>query len=240
MVVVLAMMRLRHLLPALVGVALSGCSSDSNTVYEQLGPLLQQELFGGAIFGGEETPAAEPHEMTRAELNQIPYATIGLRVGDGARAFVVPLANNEGSLVYEDPARRGIVMQGGLVTGTHGLGNDLDAVAHRVDDPVVVPTPVPDWPAEVERSYGFTVRGLQPYEIAVTCTYQRGVREFVDIVELRFEVVRIVETCRNPRRTFTNTYWAAPNTGFIWKSVQWVGPRLSPLTVEIVRPYGRS
>ena len=232
------MMRRRYLVPVLCGIVLAACSSGSNTVYEKLGPLLQQELFGGPILGGEKQPPAEPHEMTRAELNKIPYATIGLRIGDGQRAFVVPLADNDGSLVYQDPARRGIVMQGGLVTGTHGLGNDLDALAHRADDPVVVPTPVPEWPSEVERSYAYTVRGLRPYEIAVTCTYQRGAREFVDIVELRFEVVRVEETCRNPRRTFTNTYWAAPDSGFIWKSVQWVGPRLSPLTVEIVRPYG--
>ena len=239
MELVLAVMRLRSLLPLACAAALGACSSGGGTVYERMAPLLQEQFLGGPIFG-EEVPAAEPREMTRAELNEIPYATIALTIGDNPRAFVVPIADNSGYLVYQDPARRGIVMRGGLVTATHGFGHDLDAVQHRRDDPVAVPTPLPEWPSQVARSYEFTVRGLNPYEIGVLCRYERGAREHVDIVELRFEVVRMVETCANARRTFVNTYWANPETGFIWKSEQWVGPNLSPITVEIIRPYARS
>lgn len=220
--------------------ALAGCSSGSGTVYERLGPMLQQQLLSGTALD-EPEPAPEPRrEMSRAELNQIPYATISLRLGDNPRAFVVPLADNGGYLVYQDAARRGIVMRGGLITATHGFGYNLDSVAHRRDDPVVVPTPLPEWPGTVERSYSFTIRGQVPYQIAVVCAFDRSVREIIEIVELRFEVVRMVETCANPRRQFVNTYWADPESGFIWKSVQWVGPQLRPMTVEIVRPYGRS
>lgn len=221
--------------------ALAGCSSDGTTIYEQLGPLVQDQLLGGTLLDGDAAaPAAAQRELTRAELNQIPFATISLRQGDNPRAFVVPVADNGGFLVYQDVERRGIVMEGGLITGTRGFGYDLDAVAHRIDDPVVVPTPLPEWPAGVERSYGFTLRGVTEYDIAVSCTFERGVREFIEIVELRFEVVRVIETCRNPRRTFVNTYWVDPDSGFVWKSEQWVGPRVPPMTVEIVRPYARS
>lgn len=233
------MTRLRFLLLPACAVLLAACSAGSNTIYERMGPLVAQQVFGGPVVGGEE-PAVEPREMTRAELNQIPSATIALKVGDSPRAFVVPLVNNSGFLVYQDPARRGVVMDGGLVTATHGMGYDLNSVARRADDPVAAPTPLPEWPGAVERSYAFTLRGQISYDIGVSCTYDRGVRELIDIVELRFEVVRMVETCRNPRRTFVNTYWADPDSGFIWKSVQWVGPNLSPLTIEIIRPYGRS
>jgi hypothetical protein len=215
---------------------LAACSSSSGTVYERLGPLVSQQLFGGAISGEAEAPP-EAFPLTREAVNQIPYATILLRVGDSPGALVVPVADTGGFLFYQDPARRGIVMQGGLITATHGFGYNLDSVKHQRDDPVVVPTPLPQWPSEVVRSYAFTMRGQTDYEIAVVCTYQRGVREFVEIVELRFEVVRMVEICANQKRRFVNTYWAAPGSGFIWKSEQWVGPRLSPFGVEIVRPY---
>ena len=33
--------------------------------------------------------------------------------------------------------------------------------------------------------------------------------------ELRFEVVRMVETCTNPERSFVNTYWVAPDSGHV-------------------------
>ena len=220
--------------------ALAACSSGSGTVYERLGPLLQQQLLSGTVLA-EPGPAPEPpREPTRAELNQIPYAAIALKLGENPRAFVVPIADNGGYLVYQDAARRGIVMRGGLITATHGFGYNLDSVAHRHDDPIVVPTPLPEWPATVERSYSFTIRGQIPYQIAAVCAFERSVREIIEIVELRFEVVRMVETCTNPERQFVNTYWADPESGFIWKSVQWVGPRLDPITVEIIRPYGRT
>lgn len=218
--------------------ALAGCSSDRTTIYEQLGPVIQERLLGGiALSPDEPVEGVTQQPLTRAELNQIPYATISLQQGENPSAFVVAVSENDGLVAYQDVARRGIVMEGGLVTATQGFGYDLDSVAHRIDDPIVVPTPLPEWPAGVERNYSFTLRGVTEYDIAVGCTFERGVREHIDIVELRFEVVRVVETCRNSRRSFVNTYWADPETGFIWKSEQWVGPRVPAMSVEIVRPY---
>ena len=52
-----------------------------------------------------------------------------------------------------------------------------------------------------------------------------------------YETARIVESCANARRRFQNVYWVVPETGFIWKSVQWLGPKLNPVTVEIIRAY---
>lgn len=220
-------------------VLLTACSSGGGTVLERLVPLMAQQVLGDAVTA-EQAVAAAPIEITRAQIEEIPSALIALRVGEMPRALVAPIVDNSGYLVYQDPARRGIVMRGGLITATHGFGYNLDSVKHGLDDPVVVPTPVAEWPVEVSRSYAYTIRGQQRYDIAVVCHFERGVRELIEIVELRFEVVRVIETCVNPRRTFVNTHWVAPDSGFIWKSQQWVSPRLSPFTVEIVRPFGRA
>lgn len=225
--------------PAALALALTACSSSGNTVLERMAPVLRQEVLGGRIFGGE-TPPAAPHEITRAELNQIPYATISLSSQGSPPAYVVAVAQNGGHVVYEDSARRSIVIDGGLVTATHGLGFDMKGVAHQADDPIAVPMPLPEWPARVNRSYRFSLRSRPDYQIAVACAYQRGVRENIEIAEITFEVVRMVETCADPRRTFVNTYWADPDTGFIWKSEQWLGPRQPPMRIEVIRPYAAS
>ena len=60
-------------------------------------------------------------------------------------------------------------------------------------------------------------------------------RDIADLITFNLE--RVPETCSNGYRTFANTYWADPATGFVWKSEQWVGPRLEPMTVEVVRPH---
>lgn len=236
MVRVLAVRRANAFLMACLG-ALAACSSGGGSVFERLAPLMQNTVLGGLIPGGEEPVPELPVDVTRADLNAVPYAMIALRIEDSPPAFVVPVADNGGYLVYQDTARRAVVMHGGLITATHGLGHDLDALAHEREDPVAVPTPLPEWPGSILRSYRFAVQGTDGYQIAVGCTFERGVRETIEIVELTFEVVRIVETCSNPRRTFTNTYWVDPDSGFIWRSQQWVGPNLEPMMIDIIRPY---
>ena len=53
----------------------------------------------------------------------------------------------------------------------------------------------------------------------------------IEIVELFFDLVRIEEICGNGTRTFTNVYWAEANSGFIWKSSQWIGPKHDPYVI---------
>ena len=229
------MTRFAQILAAGCLAALAGCSSSNNTVFERMAPLLKDQLLGP-----DEQPAAPAAPPTRAQVNQLPYALISLTVGDYPPTLVAPVTVNNGRLVYQDKARRSVVMEGGLITATHGLLYDLDSVAHSRDDPVATPTPLQEWPAEVARSYAFNIRAQQHYDIAVVCTFERGAREQIEIIELRFDVVRVVETCRNPTRSFVNTHWVDAGNGFIWKTMQWVGPRLEPMTVEVVRPYGKS
>jgi hypothetical protein len=175
--------------------------------------------------------------LTRAQLDEIPFATIALTFGDGPRTFLVPLADNGGYLNYLDSGGHGLVMLGGAVAGTQALGQDLEAVRHQPDDPVAHPTPVAGWPGRVWRDYQFAQRSGTEYSITLACVFERLVRETIDIVEIDFDVVRISEVCTNAKRQVINTYWVEAETGFIWKSTQWIGPHLEPATVEIIRPY---
>jgi len=215
---------------AMAGV-LAGCSSTGDNTFRRLGALARASYFGG--------PEPErPPELTRAELDEIPFATIALTLGDGPRTFLVPLADNGGYLNYLDSGGHGLVMLGGAVTGTQALGQDLEAVRYQPNDPVAYPTPVAAWPGQVWRDYQFAQRSGAEYSITLACVFERLVRETIDIVEIDFEVVRISEVCTNAKRQIVNTYWVEAETGFIWKSEQWLGPHLEQATIEIIRPYG--
>ena len=209
---------------------LSACSSTGENTFEQLGALTK-----AAYFGAEE-PERVP-DLTRAQLNEIPFATIALRLGDGPRTFLVPLADNGGYLNYLGAGGRGLVMLEGAVAGTQSLGQDLQAVRYQPDDPVAHPTPVAGWPGQLYRDYQFAQRSGAEYSITLACVFERLVSETIDIVEIDFDVVRISEICTNARRQVVNTYWVEEETGFIWKSTQWIGPNLPPATIEIIRPY---
>ena len=214
-----------------LGLALAGCSSSGDNTARRLGGLIKGSLFGVAA----PAPAVA---LTRARLDRIPFATIALRFGAAERSFLVPRADNGGYLSYLDRAGHGLVMLGGAVAATLALGQDLAAVRHQADDPIAYPTPLADWPDRVMRDYQFTLRDGAGYAITLACVYQRLAGETIEIIEIDFEVVRIGEICTNARRQFTNTYWVEAETGFIWKSSQWLGPHLDPVTIEIIRPYG--
>jgi hypothetical protein len=212
-----------------VAVAVGGCTDSGPSVWQQLGAVAKTSLLGP----GKQPPR---REMTRAELDEIPYATIAVTVGD-ARTYLVPLADNDGYLNYLDSAGRGIVMLGGAVTGTQGLGSDLQGMRYHHADPVPTPTPLDQWPREFHREYQFRLRDVTDYSITLDCVLVPVVGETIEIVERDYDVVRVSETCTNARRQIVNTYWVEPDTGFIWKSVQWLGPDLGQATIEIIRPY---
>ncbi|MEM1385208.1 MAG: YjbF family lipoprotein [Pseudomonadota bacterium] len=209
---------------------LAGCSSEGGGTFERIGTLAADRLFG------EDAPV--PPEVTRAQLDQIPFATIAVSFqAESGRAFVVPLADNDGYLTYQDQNRRGLVLLGGAVAGTDGLSQDLLGVRHASGDPIAYPTRLADWPGQIDREYQYKIRDLQRFSITVTCVYARDVREEIEIVERRYQVVRMLETCTSPRRQFTNLYWVEPDSGFVWRSRQWLGPQLNPALIEIIRPY---
>lgn len=209
---------------------LAGCSSKGESNFQRLGSLAKTSFLGA----DEKAPA---RELTRADLDQIPYATIALSFDGGPRTFLVPLADNGGYLTYMDQNRRGLVMKGGAVTASKALGEDLRAVRHHRDDPVARQMPLAAWPTSLYRDYQFRKRDGVTYSVTLACVFERLARETIEIVELSFDVVRISEICTNAARQVVNTYWVEEDTGFIWKSRQWLGPHLEPATVEIIRPY---
>jgi hypothetical protein len=50
----------------------------------------------------------------------------------------------------------------------------------------------------------------------------------------------LVEDCSSPELdwNFSNEFWKDPDTGFVWRSIQYVHPGLDPITLETLRPAG--
>lgn len=221
--------RLRAGLVLALGLGLGACSSGGPTLFQRIGT-----LAATTVTGPEETPAPR---LTRAELNQIPSAVIAVSTGGGPRAFLVPLSDNNGHLNYRDAEGNAVILFGGAVSRTESLGYDLRAVRYHALDPIAHQMPLAEWPDRVQREYQYARRDLGRYSITLDCVFERVARETIEIVEVSFDVMRVSEICTNARRQITNTYWVDQATGFIWKSEQWVDPRIGHLTIEIIRPY---
>jgi hypothetical protein len=214
---------------AALAIGFSACSSGGSDVFKRTG-----EIALSVIAEPEEVPQPQ---LTRAELNEIPYATIAVSSGSGSRAYLVPLADNGGYLDYRDAAGTSVRMLGGALAGFESAGHDLDGVLYDQSDPIAHPRPLDQWPAQIWREYQFSLRHLGPWDIALNCAFQPQGRETIEIVEVSFDVVRVNEICTNARRQVSNAYWIDEDTGFIWKSEQWLGPKIGQVLVEVIRPY---
>lgn len=212
-----------------LGALAGACTSQGPSIYQRLGGLVKEGL-------APSEPEPVP-EVTRAQLNEVPFATIGVSFGQG-RSYIVPIADNEGYLDYRDNAGRSIRMHDGLVVATEGAGADLNAIRFAQDDPIANRSPLDEWPESVFREYQYKWRHGSQYGVTLACKYQRLAAETIEIVEIDFDVVRVVETCTNQKRQVVNTYWVEPADGFIWRSEQWLGPRIGSVEVDIIRPYG--
>jgi hypothetical protein len=214
---------------AFVAAGLSACSSSGQGFFERLG-----ELTLTSIAEPKETP---PSELTRAELEKIPYATIAVSSDGGPRAYLVPQVDNGGYLDYRDEDGNSVRIFGGAVSGLETAGRDLEGVRYDKRDPIAHLTPIASWPSELWREYQFVGPDLRRYVVALKCNYELVGRVTIEIVEIRFDLMRVRERCANARRQVVNNYWVDEVTGFIWKSQQWLGPRIGHITVEIIRPY---
>jgi hypothetical protein len=214
---------------AVIALNPSGCTNSGESYFARLG-----ELALNTVSGREEAPQ---RELTRAELNRIPYATIAVSSEGASRAYLVPQADNGGYLDYRDAAGNSVRILGGAVAGLETTGHDLEGVSYDRRDPIAYPKRLGLWPSELWREYQFAGPGPSRYVVALKCAYTpRGI-ETIEIAEIRFTLMHVRERCINARREVINSYWVDESTGFIWKSEQWLGPRVGHVTVEIIRPY---
>lgn len=226
----------RRLFPAaLAALALAGCADDGATGVGEL--LLRQ--------GDRLLPVAEPAfagpTLNRAAINQLPYAAIEVRFGEAETGGLMgALSENAGYVTYFSAARQALVLRGGAVTGSRGLGHDL--LGHEADagDPVTAQLPASQWPDSVLRVYTFRDPAGGTYQRAVKCVLRRGPDERFVIYEVALDLARFDEECGNRDLRFANVYWIDAATGQVWRSRQWLGPEAAPVTIEVLRPFRSS
>lgn len=199
--------------------ALGGCSSDN---------------AGGdwkAMFEVARTAwASRDASVELAEAASIPYATMGVRIGDGRQQIIVLATDAGGERLWTSAARIAITTRGGRIVATAGFAANLTAAGSAVNRVTWTTAQHVQWMADFA--------DLNIYSVPVACDDSPAGRETVSILGKDFDTIRVDESCRSERLdwTFHNTYWVSPDSGRVWRSVQYVHPNADPLEIEILRP----
>lgn len=212
---------------------ISGCSSSGTSPVVSVikGVILPPKVEDVSVPGSGST-------LTREKIEQFGLALIRGRIeGEEISNLLTGTAVNDQYVTYVSSFRQNITMLGGLVTGTRGMGGDLLAVRADVNDPVAYAAPTANWPTKLTRDYRFPGTGPSGVTVSVTCDLIRGEDTTVTIVEVIYDVTPFIEVCVGEGVGFTNTYFAQPDSGQIWQSLQWIGKKVGYVNIDVLEPY---
>lgn len=175
--------------------------------------------------------------VTRAALEKADLAAIRASVSNTRVTSVnVAVSVSNGNVTYVGKDNRSILLRGGLIRATHGYGYDLAPMALDREDPIANLKRLDQWPQSIQRQYSLAGIGPARTPYLVHCTYQNLGGVNIEILEHRYALTKVVEHCQGDDISFTNTYWVNPDTGFIWMSDQWSGPRQGMIRLEVLEP----
>jgi hypothetical protein len=185
-----------------------------------------------------EEAAATGRPVTRAAIDRADVATIRARlVNDETPTYLFAAADNGGYVTYASSLRQTLTLRGSQVTASRGLGWDLLSATSSQPDPLSRAVPLARWPAGVTRSYEFPADTPAGRVETFACRFELGAPREIVILEQRHRGVEVSEYCSGPTGSFENLHFADASTGFVWRSLQWLGPRQGLVDVEIVLPY---
>jgi len=216
----------RIVLASALAPLLACCSSDSNSDTAGLTRLLGQSL---GIFSGASS-------VTLKDVQDTPFASLGLRVGSHAQTMLVLATQSGRSTVWTSSQHIALEIQSGRILRTAGLVQNLSGTTFSGADPLDAGLQNLHASAPAKRSVDFSDRNA--YGIVVDSTVESAGPADVDILGTRIACVHAIERCTCPALgwNFTNEYWASAHNGIVWRSVQSIHPDFDPLEIELFRP----
>jgi hypothetical protein len=226
-----------RVLAALSLLALAACGSAANNpiIQEGMGELGRLWTRSMGRAPAQPMPA---RVVTRADIERADVAAIQARLESDARPTLMYAASSNGSYVtYVSALRQQITLRGAQITGTRGLGWDLLSAWSETPDPLASPVPPYRWPAGVRRVYQFPGDGPQGRIEAYDCHFELpGAPAEMTIMQVRYRGVQIPEICVGATERFENLHFV-DSSGAVWRSLQWTGPRMALLDLQVVEPY---
>jgi hypothetical protein len=202
---------------------LAGCGSQSGAPdWGQMYDMIHGQITGSA------------NNVTLEQAASIPYATLGVRIGDGQQAIVVLAGGAGGDQLWTSRARIAITTRHGRVIKTAGLPRNIDTVSYSDRDPVLEAAQGGP-PRESTRSSDFW--DLNRYQVPLHCVAASKGPEAVTILGKSIATTRVDETCQSSTMdwSFTDSFWIGAS-GLVWKSIQHYHPDYDPLEIEVLRP----
>ena len=211
-------------LAALALTALTACNNGSadeqgGGIFGALSQTARQAIATRNAPEEAATPAKSPAEAAAEALRVNPAPLIQVGFESLGRTQIMAMTGQNGAMrTYMTASEEALIMRGGMLVGTRGLGHDLSVAEPGTES--LIRAQASGSGTRVMRY--FSGDGLErPLQFA--CTTAPGPKPGVT-----------VEACEGHGTSFQNSYIA--QGGQILVSRQWIGPDLGYVTIQTLRP----
>ncbi|MBF0612036.1 MAG: YjbF family lipoprotein [Magnetococcales bacterium] len=200
----------------------TGCSSDSQFQHAAKAVQIDVSSF-------PDVP------ITRQQVDNLPYASIGAKLGKGPRSMLVLGKAHHQEAHWYSANRVAIVTRHGRIIKTAGLEKNLTNTMFYNKDPLATPTGQKaakhSWIRAVDMAED------QRYQIALPTTWREEGHETIEILGQTYNTLKITENvvARNMDWKYSNTFWLDAQSGIPWRSIQHFHPELPPFVIEIFK-----
>lgn len=197
--------------------ALGGCSSDGSADFRSFTSIIKLAF-------------APAQRVTIKQASAIPYATIGVRLGGGPQAI--------GTLATDDGAQRLWAIGAKIMIATTRDGQIQRTVGLPHNLSWMIPSGPSATSARRRTGWSADFADLAVYSVNIQCEEILFGNVRIPILGKLVTTRRSNVRCEAPQLkwTFQNTYWTDPQTGLVWKSIQYIHPKLDPIEIETLRP----
>ncbi|MBI3675797.1 MAG: YjbF family lipoprotein [Proteobacteria bacterium] len=204
------------------GVLGAACTPlDSDTL--QLSGRLARSLLG------------QQQKVTREQAAAVEYASIGVAIGSDDQTMLVLGTDTGSEQDWFSSNEAMIATRNGRIVATAGLPHNLgrvNALAGEAGDGKA--------PLVPGRKYKllYDLPEFRLFSVAVECEASAANDETIEILGAQIQTRHVTESCDSGELgwSFENEFWLDKDTGFVWRSVQAVNPKMSAITVEVLRP----
>lgn len=230
----MAMPLKRALVLAISAACLAACTagdSDVGRAGAMVGALV------GGIFSDSDTPGP-PMKVDRSKVAELPYASVGVEIEDLPQFLFILANQNATDDLYTLGYQISIVLRNGRIIRTNGFGRNV--LGGRWKGADIIQTAAAS-PGVVygDRYMETSERGIATRD--VHCSAQAVGDESVTILGSPVATRHVRESCdvEELKWAFENDFWVDPVSGQVWRSIQYIHPKIEPIVIETFRPSSR-
>tara|TARA_B100001750_G_scaffold128210_1_gene101803 strand:+ start:361 stop:1056 length:696 start_codon:yes stop_codon:yes gene_type:complete len=210
---------------------LHGCSTTSSVISGNVGASFSKayKAISSLISGYED------HPITRELVDQIPYASLRMKIGKGPAGLLILESKKGDEYTWVSADNVYIITKEGRIIRALGLTNNLtDVYSSEPSFKEILQT---SDSLTGEKFRYVSLDNPEAFNIRVKVSYKKIGPEDVSILDRTRQLILIEEKIENAyiKWRHINKYWVDQETGFVMQSFQVIAPNLPPILIQVTK-----